>query len=261
MGNYNSKKIAAFSGQCLRNLMSNHENNELVKLFGYRGIEADLAGVETLDVLEKMERDGSTIVVFLMDQSVCGLIAIGDEVRPEALDVMNRLSSLGVTTIMATGDNLYSAERVAKQVGIKKFYGSMMPEEKAVLIKKLKNSHKRVAMIGDGVNDAAALALADVSIAMGTGADIAMKSASVTLLNGNLSRIYIAIKLAKKARLISYQNLFWAFVYNVILIPVAAGALIPSLNLEINPSMAGLAMSISSITVVMNSLRLRRTSL
>ena len=96
---------------------------------------------------------------------------------------------------------------------------------------------------------------------MGTGADIAMKSASVTLLNGNLSRIYIAIKLAKKARLISYQNLFWAFVYNVILIPVAAGALIPSLNLEINPSMAGLAMSISSITVVMNSLRLRRTSL
>ena len=261
VGNYNSKKIAAFSGQCLRNLMSNHENNELVKLFGYRGIEADLAGVETLDVLEKMERDGSTIVVFLMDQSVCGLIAIGDEVRPEALDVMNRLSSLGVTTIMATGDNLYSAERVAKQVGIKKFYGSMMPEEKAVLIKKLKNSHKRVAMIGDGVNDAAALALADVSIAMGTGADIAMKSASVTLLNGNLSRIYIAIKLAKKARLISYQNLFWAFVYNVILIPVAAGALIPSLNLEINPSMAGLAMSISSITVVMNSLRLRRTSL
>lgn len=137
----------------------------------------------------------------------------------------------------------------------------MIPDDNAFLIKKLKNSHKRVAMIGDGVNDAAALALADVSIAMGTGSDIAMKSASVTLLNGNLSRIYIAIKLAKKARLISYQNLFWAFVYNVILIPVAAGALIPSLNLEINPSMAGLAMSISSITVVMNSLRLRRTSL
>ena len=167
---------------------------------------------------------------------------------------------MGIEVYMLTGDNKNSAEAVAKAVGIEHFEAEVLPEQKAAFIKKLQAEGKVVAMTGDGINDSAALAQADVSIAMGKGSDIAMDVAKMTIISSDLLKIPYAIRLSKHTVATIRQNLFWAFIYNIIGIPIAAGLLFPFNGFLLNPMIAGAAMALSSVSVVSNSLRLKWTA-
>ncbi len=163
-----------------------------------------------------------------------------------------------ITIYMLTGDNEHTAEAIAHKVGITHFKANMMPADKGLFIEQLQRQGKTVAMVGDGINDSHALAQADVGIAMGSGADIAMESAGITLIHSDLMQISKAISLSKATMKTIRQNLFWAFIYNIIAIPIAAGALYPVSGFLLNPMIAGAAMSMSSLSVLTNSLRLKR---
>jgi Cu+-exporting ATPase len=215
---------------------------------------------------------GKTVMFLSVDGQGAGLIALADTIKPEAQKVVHQLHKMGIEVAMVTGDNQRTAESIARQAGIDRVFAEVLPENKADEVKKLQSEGKIVAMVGDGINDAPALAQADVGIAIGTGTDVAMETGDITLIRGELHGIVTAIALSKRTMRTIRQNLFWAFAYNVILIPVAGGVLyfafrngtVPS-GLKfalgdrgfLNPILAAAAMALSSITVVTNSLRLR----
>ena len=200
---------------------------------------------------------GMTPVFLFSGSSLLGAIFISDTLKPESKQAIADLHKMGVKTVMLTGDDQDAATYFAKESGIDRIYAQVLPGNKAHIIDQIKAEGNKVAMVGDGVNDSPALATADVGIAMSTGTDVAIESAGITLLHGDLSKVEKAIKLSKQTMRTIKQNLFWAFFYNVIGIPVAAGLLYPIFGLILNPAIAGAAMAFSSVSVVTNSLRLK----
>jgi Cu+-exporting ATPase len=222
------------------------------KLFRERGLAPDEAAAE------KFAADGKTPVFVAVAGKFAGIIAVADPIKPNARDTIARLRALGLEVAMLTGDNRRTAESVARQAGIDRVFAEVLPDGKSGEIKKLQGAGKTVAMVGDGINDAPALAQADVGIAMSTGTDVAMEAADITLLRGDLNGVADAIALSRATIRNIRQNLFFAFIYNVMAIPVAAGVLYPATGWLLNPVIASAAMALSSVSVVTNALRLRR---
>lgn len=204
-----------------------------------------------------LARAGKTPMYVGVDGRVTGIIAVADILKPHAHEVVDALRQRSLKVIMLTGDNEVTAKAIAAQAGIEHFRAEVLPEHKAAEIRKLQAAGRRVAMVGDGVNDAPALAQADLGVAIGAGADVAMESADIVIVGEDLWGILTAIALSKQTMRTIRQNLFWAFAYNVVLIPLAAGALYPVFRILLNPMLAAVAMASSSVSVVTNSLRLR----
>jgi P-type Cu2+ transporter len=205
----------------------------------------------------RLQREAKTVVYFSDDKQVLATLAIADKIKPTSKNAIKLMQDRGIDVYMLTGDNEHTAMAVAKQVGLKHYKSGVMPSEKAAFVKQLQAQGKVVAMVGDGINDSHALAQADVSIAMGKGSDIAMDVAKMTLITSDLQSIPKALNLSTKTVKAIRQNLFWAFIYNVIGIPLAAGVLYPINGFLLNPMIAGGAMALSSVSVVANSLRLK----
>ncbi|MFA6120917.1 MAG: heavy metal translocating P-type ATPase [Sideroxydans sp.] len=210
---------------------------------------------------EALRGDGQTVMLLAINGKAAGLIGVADPVKPSTPEAIRALHEEGVQVIMLTGDNRTTAEAVARKLGIDRIEAEVLPEQKASIVKQLQAQGRIVAMAGDGINDAPALAQAQVGIAMGTGTDVAMESAGITLIKGDLRGIVRALRLSRATMKNIRQNLFFAFIYNVLGIPVAAGVLYPFFGLLLSPIIAAAAMSFSSVSVITNALRLRRVSL
>ena len=250
------------------------EHFEIIK---GKGLKGSISGIEyfagnaklmndlglTFDIaaLQKETSEGKTPVILATKEKVLGIVMVADAIKPEATDAVRNLHKLGIKVVMLTGDDKNTAHFIASQVGIDEVVAEVLPEDKLNKIKELQSQGKIVAMAGDGVNDAPALAQADVGIAMATGTDVAIASAGITLLHGDVSKIVKAIKLSKMTMRGIKQNLFWAFIYNIVGIPLAAGVLFPFTGWLLSPVFAGLAMEFSSVSVVGNSLRLKTKKL
>ncbi len=207
---------------------------------------------------EELRGEGATVVFLAIEGRVAGIIAVADPIKESAAEAMAKLRADGIDVIMATGDGLTTARAVAAKLGIKEAYGEVRPADKLALVVRLHAKGRRVAMAGDGINDAPALAKADVGIAMGTGTDVAMASGKVTLVKGDLRGIARARELSQATVANMKQNLGFALVYNTVGVPIAAGVLYPFLGILLSPMVAAVAMSFSSVSVVTNALRLRR---
>ncbi len=205
-----------------------------------------------------LESQGKTVMLLARDTEVLAILAVADVVKDSAKSAIAALQAQGITTVMLTGDNKLAATSIAKTLGIDEVVAEVLPNEKAKVVKSWQAKHQVVAMVGDGVNDAPALAVADVGIAMSSGTDVAMESASITLVNKDLNSVALALSLSKKTISTIRMNLFWAFGYNIILIPVAMGVLYPWFGIVLNPILASAAMALSSVSVVLNSLRLKK---
>ena len=206
----------------------------------------------------RLSQEAKTVIWLADSQQALGLVAIADRIKPTSREAVRQLQKMGISTYMLTGDNPETAQRIAAQCGITHFQAEVLPQQKAQFIKDLQKEGKIVAMVGDGINDSAALAQADLSIAMGKGSDIAMDVAKMTLISSDLNKITNAIRLSQATVRTIRENLFWAFIYNLIGIPVAAGILYPINGFLLNPMIASAAMAMSSVSVVSNSLRLKR---
>ena len=206
---------------------------------------------------EQLRRDGASVIFVAVDGRVCGLLAIADPVKATTQTAISALQKEGVRVVMLTGDNRTSAQAVARTLGIDEVESEVLPEDKGRVVERLQKEGRVVAMAGDGVNDAPALATADVGIAMGTGTDVAIESAGITLLRGDLMGIAEARRLSLATMRNIRQNLFFAFFYNSAGIPVAAGLLYPFTGILLSPIFAAAAMSLSSVSVIGNALRLR----
>ena len=218
------------------------------------------------DKVHDLSSLGKTVMLVEVDGEVSGVIAVSDEEKEESRGAVSELKAMGITPVMLTGDNQEAADAIARKVGIEKVVAGILPERKEEIVRKAHDDGQVVAMVGDGINDAPALARADVGIAIGSGTDVAMETSDITLVGGELSGVVRSVKLSRATMRTIKQNLFWAFFYNVALVPLAAGVLhtvssIPAVIRDLHPAMAAGAMALSSVTVVMNSLRLSRKKL
>ncbi len=235
-----------------------------IYLVGNRKLLADYHVPVTAAVEEQvrsLQEQARTVVYFADDTGVLAVVAIADPIKGTSRQAVENLQKRGIEVYMLTGDNAQTAGAVARQVGLKHYRAEVLPADKAQFVKELQAEGKVVAMVGDGINDSHALAQADVSIAMGRGSDIAMDVAKMTLITSDLNLIPKALNLSVKTVQTVRQNLFWAFIYNLIGIPVAAGLLYPINGFLLNPMIAGAAMALSSVSVVSNSLRLKAAKL
>jgi len=224
---------------------------------GNKSLLEDLRIHSESDQANKLSEQGKTVIYLANENKILAIIGISDTIKDKSKETISELHKLGIKVVLLTGDNNLAAKFIADQVGIDEVKAEVLPIQKADKIKELQLNNKIVAMVGDGINDAPALAQADIGIAMSTGTDIAIESAQITLLKGDISKLLKSIRLAKFTMSAIKQNLFWAFVYNIIGIPVAAGLLYPIYGITLNPVFAGIAMGLSSVSVVSNSLRLK----
>jgi Cu+-exporting ATPase len=223
--------------------------------------ELSIDSTRWTDRAEAMRREGETVMHVAIDRQAVGLIGVTDPIKASTPEAISQLHALGLKIVMLTGDSRLTAEMVARKLGLDDVRAEVLPSEKNETIKALQAEGHRVAMAGDGVNDAPALAQAEVGIAMGTGTDVAMESASVTLVSGDLRGIVRARNLSRATMRNIRQNLFLAFVYNVLGVPIAAGLLYPVFGLLLSPMIASAAMTLSSLSVIGNALRLRKATL
>jgi Cu+-exporting ATPase len=225
-------------------------------------LEAEAVDVSALlGAADALAADGRTPVFAAVDGRAAGVIAIADTLKSGSVEAVAELRRLGIAVTMLTGDNRRTAAAIARSAGIDSILADVRPDGKAAAAKALQADGKLVAMVGDGVNDAPALASADVGVAIGTGSDVAMESAGVTLMSGDLRGLVTAVSLSRSTMGNIRQNLFWAFAYNILLIPIAMGLLYPFSGILLDPIIAAAAMALSSVTVVSNALRLRRFQL
>ena len=208
-----------------------------------------------------MQAEGQTVLFVAVDGNLAGLLGVADPIKASAPEALRILREEGIRVVMSTGDSKTTAQTVARKLGIDEHHAGLLPDHKVQVVTRLRNEGHVVAMAGDGINDAPALAAAHVGIAMGTGTDVAMESADITLVKGDLRGIVRARRLSRATMRNIRQNLFWAFVYNMLGVPVAAGVLYPFLGLLLSPMIASAAMSFSSVSVIANALRLRRAIL
>jgi len=221
-------------------------------------------GIETSPLeaaAEKLRADGATSIFIAINGTPAGVIAIADPVKQTTAAALDALRADGIRVVMLTGDNRTTADAIARRLGITDVEAEVLPDQKSAVVDKLKAEGRIVAMAGDGVNDAPALAAADVGIAMGTGTDVAIESAGITLLKGDLQGIVRARRLSEAVMSNIRQNLFFAFIYNAAGVPIAAGVLYPAFGILLSPIMAAAAMSLSSVSVITNALRLRHAKL
>lgn len=231
-------------------------NNEKIILGNSKILDKYSIQNNYLEDERKLAQNGNSIIYAVKENKIIALIGVNDIVRENAKEVVNSLNKNKIETIMLTGDNEETAKKIAKTIGITKVIANVMPQEKANMVKKLKQEGKYVMMCGDGINDSPALASANIGVSVNTGTDIAMDSSDVILTRNDLSSIMNLITISKKTIRNIKQNLFWAFFYNSLMIPVAIG-LFKSIGISINPMLASFAMIFSSITVILNALRLR----
>lgn len=248
------KEFYALPGLGIKGIVDDHDillgNKKFLK-----DMKVDLKEVEKK--IDDMAREGKTVVLVAIDGILSGIIGAADVVKENSKKAIKKLHDMGIETVMITGDNKLSAEYIAKYIGIDRVIAEVMPQDKAAEVKKLQNDGKKVAMVGDGINDAPALAMADVGIAVGSGTDVAIEAADIILVKNDIIDVVTAIKLSSATMKNIKQNLFWAFGYNIIGIPVAAGVLTFFGGPSLNPMIAAAAMSFSSVSVVLNALRLK----
>jgi len=243
----------AIAGQGVRAAIGEHRI-----LIGNRSLMVR-AGIPVADesVLQAMESAGKTAMILAVDGRVAGVIAVADTLKEHSIEAVRSLKAMGIEVIVLTGDNRRTAEAIARQVGVDRVIAEVLPAQKADVIRSLQNQGKIVAMVGDGINDAPALAQSDVGIALGSGTDVAMEAGGIVLIKDDLRDVVASIQLSRRTVQKIRQNLFWAFFYNTALIPIAAGVL-AGIGIVLNPIIAGAAMGFSSVSVVMNSMTLRR---
>jgi len=208
--------------------------------------------------IDRLLGDGKTIMILAIDNKVAGIAAAADPIKSTAKTAVERMQELGLEVAMITGDNQKTAEAIGKQLGIKRIFAEVLPQDKAKYVKKLQEEGKFTAMVGDGVNDAPALAQADIGIAIGAGTDVAIETAKVVLMKSDPADVLRAIRLSKATVIKMKQNLFWASIYNLLAIPIAAGVLYPKFGISLRPEISALLMSISSIIVATNAVLLNR---
>lgn len=260
---FQSKNISKINSQQFESItgtgVSAIYNNEKYYAGSFKLIQEKQIAVpvELKNKAEQWLNDANTVIWFANQKNILAVVAIADQIKASSKEAIQQLQQMGIEVYMVTGDNEKTAQAVSKKVGIKNFKAEVSPHGKAGFVKELQKDGRKVAMVGDGINDSQALAQSDVSIAMGKGTDIAMDVAKMTLISSDLNHIPKAIQLSKKTAKVIRQNLFWAFIYNIIGIPIAAGILYSFNGFLLNPMIAGAAMALSSVSVVSNSLRLK----